>query len=67
MYDVARYTIEHYPNLEDALVHWFSNAINSPSAGTNMARELLRREKTGHPIDRNDVSCGGCQRMYGLT
>ena len=55
-YDV----VERYPNLRKLVLPWIEERTTKyPLVATRFARELLRREKAGHPIDGSDAVISG--------
>jgi hypothetical protein len=53
-YELARYAAEQYPNLRGPVVQWVGDALKIQPTDARLAREMLKSEKAGKPIDEND-------------
>ena len=53
-YEIAYYTVDGYPNLLDPVATWVVDSMTGSVSDRYLARELLRREKAGHPIRDDD-------------
>jgi len=53
-YEIAYYTVERYPILMEPVATWVADSMKFSTAARDFAREVLKREKAGHPIRDND-------------
>jgi hypothetical protein len=53
-YEVAYHAFENHPGLREIVRHWVEDSLNFPLSDVALAREILRRERTGHLAADND-------------
>jgi hypothetical protein len=48
-FEFAYYTVEHHPNLQEPVMKWLKHTLQLSMMDERFAKELLKREKAGHP------------------
>lgn len=54
-YEVASFGFEKYPGLREIVGSWVEDSLHFPLSDLAFAKEVLRREKAGHPISEEDA------------
>jgi len=53
-YELAYCAVDRYPGLQDLVASWLKDSLKASTMDLELARELLKREKTGHLIRNED-------------
>lgn len=53
-YEISYYTVERYPNLLDVVAPLTVDSMKWSTSARDFARELVKREKAGHPLRDDD-------------
>lgn len=53
-YEIAYYAVENHPNLREIVARWVEESLSFSLADLALAKELVKREKSGLAIREND-------------